>query len=135
MPLAIGAILNGRYRIDALLGQGGFGAVYRAFDISLDKTVALKENLDTSEEARRQFIVEARVLARLSHPGLTRVTDHFVLTGHGQYLVMDFVEGEDLETKISRVGKIGEKQAIAWIVQVAEAFNYLHNQPTPIIHR
>src|SRR3989304_1569236 len=112
MPLAIGAILNGRYRIDALLGQGGFGAVYRAFDISLDKTVALKENLDTSEEARRQFIVEARVLARrLSHPGLTRVTDHFVLTGHGQYLVMDFVEGEDLETKISRVGKIGEKQA------------------------
>ena len=94
--LESGKILNGRYRIEDELGRGGFGAVYRAWDNNLSRACAVKENLDTSPEAQRQFAREATVLANLSHPNLTRVTDHFVVPGQGQYLVMDFVEGEDL---------------------------------------
>ena len=64
MPLKIAQVLDRRYRIDSLLGQGGFGAVYKAWDLSLDRACAVKENLDTSEVARRQFTREATVLAR-----------------------------------------------------------------------
>lgn len=98
MPLQQGQVLNNRYRTVKLLGQGGFGAVYKAWDINLNKACAVKENLDTSPEAQRQFAREATVLANLSHPNLPRVTDHFSLPGQGQYLVMDYVEGEDLES-------------------------------------
>jgi len=92
MALQTGQVFNNRYRIVKLLGQGGFGAVYRAWDSNLNKPCALKENLDVSPEAQRQFTREATVLANLSHPNLPRVTDHFILPGQGQYLVMDFVE-------------------------------------------
>src|SRR5512136_242753 len=106
MPLATGQVLNNRYRIVRLLGQGGFGAVYRAWDANLSRPCALKENLDTSAEAQRQFAREATVLANLSHPNMPRVTDHFSLPDQGQYLVMDFVEGEDLATQLDERGAI-----------------------------
>ena len=62
MPLETGQILNNRYRIVKLLGQGGFGAVYRAWDINLERPRALKENLEISPEAQRQFKREAQIL-------------------------------------------------------------------------
>src|SRR5260370_9685312 len=96
MTLQDGEVLNRRFRIDGLWGQGGFGAVYRAWDLSLERPCAVKENLDTSEVARRQFTREATVLASLSHANLPRVTDHFIIPALGQYLVMDFVDGLDL---------------------------------------
>ena len=136
MPLSAGQFLhNQRYRIDALLGQGGMGAVYRAWDISLNIPVAIKENLDSSPEAQKQFGREAQILARLAHPNLPRVTDYFFLPGQGQYLVMDFVEGEDLQSMLQRLGTLPEPQALAWIGQVCDAVAYLHSQPSPIIHR
>lgn len=135
MPLAPGQMLKNRYRIETLLGQGGMGAVYRAHDTSLDIPVALKENLDTSPEAQKQFEREAKILANLSHPNLPRVTDYFVVPGQGQYLVMDYIEGEDLQTIVNRRGPLAEAQALTWILQVCDALAYLHNQPSPIIHR
>ena len=90
MSLAIGDVLNHRYRITALLGQGGMGAVYKAWDLNLKKPVAVKENFDTLPDAQRQFEREATLLARVSHSNLPRVTDHFVLSEGGQYLVMDW---------------------------------------------
>jgi Cdc6-like AAA superfamily ATPase len=63
------------------------------------------------------------------------VTDHFVLPGQGQYLVMDFVEGEDLQTKISQRGSLPEHEVLPWIEQVCDALTYLHRQTPPIIHR
>ena len=93
-----GIILEGRYRIVSELGRGGFGAVYQAWDLSLNHICAIKENLETSEEAQRQFTREAMVLANLIHRNLPRVTDHFIVPGQGQYLVMDFIEGDDLES-------------------------------------
>ena len=135
MPLVIGQLLNNRYRIVALLGQGGMGAVYRAWDMRLNLAVAVKENLDPSPEAERQFSREAQILARLSHPNLTRVTDHFTVSGQGQYLIMDFVEGEDLESKLNREGMLPEAGVLPWLLQICDALTYLHNQSPPIIHR
>src|SRR5919109_5693442 len=93
--LAPETILQGRYRIIRQLGQGGMGAVYEAVDQRLDTTIALKETLFDDERLRRQFEREARLLARLHHPALPRVSDH-VSEGDGQFLVMQFIPGEDL---------------------------------------
>jgi hypothetical protein len=135
MPLQPGQVLNNRYRVVKLLGQGGFGAVYRAWDINLNRPCAVKENLDISPEARRQFAREATVLANLSHPNLPRVTDHFSIQDQGQYLVMDYVEGEDLATLVQRDGKVQTEQALTWISQVADALTYLHSRKPPVVHR
>src|SRR5512136_287224 len=97
MALGPGQILNGRYRIVRLLGQGGFGAVYRAWDTRLNRACAVKENLDASAEAQQQFGHEAAILANLNHPNLSRVIDYFFLPGQGQYFIMDFIEGDDLQ--------------------------------------
>lgn len=135
MPLTIGTILENRYRIDALLGAGGMGAVYRAWDLRLDQVVALKENTLITEASSRQFEREAKVMAGLRHPHLPRVTDHFVLPDGAQYLVMEYIEGENLETLLERGGPLDEARALAWIGQVCDALAYLHTQRPPIIHR
>jgi serine/threonine protein kinase len=136
MALKPGEIINQRYRIVKSLGQGGFGAVYRAEDLSLNTFCALKENLDYWEEAKRQFEREARLLAHLRHPSLPRVIDYFTIPAQGQYLVMDFIEGYDLQTILDRIEQpLAEKQALAWIDQICDALSYLHSQKPPIIHR
>jgi len=136
VALTIGTYLHTRYRIDALLGQGGFGAVYRAWDTNLQKSCAVKENLDISETAQRQFTREASILANINHANLPRVTDHFTLSGQGQYLVMDFVEGEDLATRQAKFGPaLPEEDVRIWLAQVCDALSYLHSQNPPIIHR
>ena len=84
MPLSTGQTINNRYRIVKLLGQGGFGAVYRAWDMNVKAPCAVKENFDTSPEAVRQFEQEAVILANLRHASLPRVSDHFVVAGQGQ---------------------------------------------------
>src|SRR4030095_13296891 len=99
--LAAGSILQGRYRIVGKLGEGGMGAVYEALDERLDATVALKETLFTDERLRKQFEREARLLARLHHPALPRVSDHFS-EGDGQFLVMQFIAGDDLFEMLTR---------------------------------
>lgn len=135
MPFETGYILNNRYRIERLLGQGGFGAVYKAYDLSLDRICAVKENMDTSPEAHRQFQREASVLANLSHPNLPRVTDHFSIEGSGQYLVMDFIEGQDLQSMTDQLGALPIPKVVAWIGQVIDALNYMHSRPQPVLHR
>lgn len=135
MVLLSGQILHNRYSIEKQLGQGGMGAVYRARDLSLNIRVAIKENLDASLDAKRQFEHEAQILARLSHPNLPRVTDHFFIPGQGQYLVMDYIEGEDLESMLERLGVLPEPQVLTWITQICDALTYLHSQPAPVIHR
>lgn len=136
MALKPGDIVKQRYQIVKQLGQGGFGAVYRAEDLSLKTFCALKENLDYWDEAQRQFEREARLLASLRHPNLPRVTDYFTIPAQGQYLVMDFIEGYDLQTILDRIGQpLLEKQVVAWIDHICDALTYLHSQNPPIIHR
>lgn len=111
------------------------GAVYRAFDINLGVAVAVKENLFTTEEYARQFRREATILASLRHPNLPRVTDHFVIEGEGQYLVMDFIEGEDLRQRLERHGSVPEAEALPWFLEICDALVYLHSRTPPILHR
>ncbi|UCF59656.1 MAG: protein kinase [Anaerolineaceae bacterium] len=134
MPLEIGALLDDRYRIEGVLGQGGFGAVYLATDERLELPCAVKENLNISPESERQFRREATLLATLRHPNLPRVTHHFVLAGH-QYLVMDFVEGEDLNQRVEREGALPEEDVLRWTEQIGSALKYLHDRDPPVIHR
>lgn len=134
MPLENGALLNGRYRIERTLGQGGMGAVYLATDESLGIPCAVKENLSLSPESERLFRREATLLASLRHPNLPRVTNHFVL-GSEQYLVMDFVEGQDLKERLARDGTLSEADVLQWATQICDALTYLHSLNPPIIHR
>ena len=136
MTLKTGDIIQNRYRIVRLVGQGGFGAVYRAWDMNVSQPIALKENLGVGAEAQRQFEREATLLAGLRHSNLPRVTDHFIVPGQGQYLVMDYVEGQSLAALLKeRAGPLPEAAAVAWIRQVCDALTYLHTRRPPVIHR
>jgi serine/threonine protein kinase len=130
-----GSVLQSRYRIVKMLGQGGFGAVYKAWDLNLSRQCAVKENLESTPEAQRQFMREATVLANLSHPNLPRVTDYFIIPEQGQYLVMDFIEGEDLQQKIDRAGNLAVSDVMDWTDQVMDALIYLHTRVPPVLHR
>jgi len=135
MTLERGALLYNRYRILDILGQGGMGSIYRAVDDNLGLEVAVKENLFTTDEYARQFRREATILAGLRHQNLPRVSDHFVIDEHGQYLVMDYIEGEDLREHMDRMGVVKEAEALIIGVQICEALSFMHMQNPPILHR
>lgn len=135
MTLERGTLLHKRYRIVEILGQGGMGSVYRAVDENLGVDVAVKENLFTTDEYARQFRLEAVILANLRHPNLPRVSDHFIVGEQGQYLVMDFIEGEDLRQRMERLGTISEEDAIQIGAAICDALAYLHSRKPPILHR
>ena len=135
MLLERGALLNNRYRIIEILGQGGMGSVYKAVDENLGVEVAVKDNLFTTDEYARQFRREAVLLATLRHPNLPRVTDHFVIDGQGQYLVMDYIEGEDLRQRMDRTGTLGETEVIIIGAAICDALTYLSSCNPPIVHR
>ena len=128
-------ILQGRYRIVRQLGQGGMGAVYEAVDLRLDTVVALKETLFTEERLRKQFEREARLLARLHHQALPRVSDHFT-ENEGAFLVMQYIPGEDLFEMQGRRGSgFSQADVLEWADQLCDALDYLHTQDPQIIHR
>ncbi|MEZ4712051.1 MAG: bifunctional serine/threonine-protein kinase/formylglycine-generating enzyme family protein [Caldilineaceae bacterium] len=135
---------QGRYTIKERLNQGGMGTIYLAEDRNLTgREVAIKENIDTASTTKQQFQHEAVMLSRLTHPNLPRVTDHFVEASGAQYLVMDYVPGDDLSAILrSRSEPLPEKQVLEWLDQVMDALIYMHGwietttrKPTPIIHR
>jgi serine/threonine protein kinase len=133
--LELGSLLHNRYHIVEILGQGGMGSVYRAVDENLGVDVAVKENLFTTEDYARQFRLEAVILANLRHAHLPRVTDHFVIPEQGQYLIMDYIDGEDLRDRIERNGPISEEEAILIGAAMCDALQYLHTRNPSIIHR
>lgn len=145
-PLAPGTILRSRYRIVELVGQGGMGAVYRADDLRLEGRVcAVKEVCPESygdpnliAQAQEQFRREAQVLARLDHPNLPKVSDYFSEGGR-DYLVMDFVPGQDLKTVMDEARRRGEfldeATVLGWAEQILDALIYLHGQDPPVLHR
>jgi tRNA A-37 threonylcarbamoyl transferase component Bud32 len=139
MPLNDGQRVGERYRVIKLLGQGGMGAVYHAWDTRLNRPVALKEmipqsGLDASmlAQLRQQFQQEAQILATLTHSSLVRVTD-YLSWGGNEYLAMDFVEGESLAERIQREGAQPEAQVLIWASQLLDALAYCHERG--VIHR
>lgn len=128
-------ILQSRYRIVKRLGSGGMGAVYEAVDRRLNVTVAVKETFSADQRLRRQFAREARMLAKLNHPALPRVTDYFTESNR-TFLVMQFIPGPDLAEIITRKrGPFPRREVLAWAEQVLETLVYLHSPERQIIHR
>jgi serine/threonine protein kinase/Tol biopolymer transport system component len=135
MPLQINSLIQERYRITKILGHGGMGSVYMAMDENIHIPVAIKENLVLTENYLTQFKKEAVILASLRHPNLPRVSDYFDLPGQGQYLVMDYIDGEDLRERIERETKLPEKDVIIIGLMMCDALMYLHNLTPKVIHR
>ena len=145
-PLKNGEVLRGRYKIRERIGQGGMGSIYLADDTRLKGRLcalkeveydrALPENI--REEARDQFLREATVLARLDHPNLPKVSDFFS-SGPRDYLVMDYIPGDDLRTLLIEARRkktfLKEVDVLSWADQVASALAFLHSQEPPIVHR
>jgi serine/threonine-protein kinase len=110
----------GHFRVDARLGRGGMGAVYRAWDASLEREVALKVLLAASDSARERFLREARVQAKLKHPNVVPI--HFVgQQGDVSFLVMDVIEGESLSDVLARTGVLTEARALDVADAIASA--------------
>jgi serine/threonine-protein kinase len=137
--LPVDTLLNHRYKIKRVLGHGNMGAVYLAIDKNLGARVAVKENLFLTEAGRQDFENEAKLLFRLKNDHLPRVFDYFQADGR-QYLVMDFIEGQDLYQLIrpdaaKPAAPLPPAQARQYLIEVCAAVEYLHRQQPPIIHR
>jgi serine/threonine protein kinase/DNA-binding CsgD family transcriptional regulator len=142
--LAPNTLLKNRYLIVEQIGKGGMGAVYRAIDKTFDSMVAIKETFFTDDHLRKAFEREARLLNRLRHAALPVVIDYF-FEGDGQFLVMQFIAGNDLggmldkrKNLIQPLGKpkpFAVDEVIPWVEQLLDALDYLHTQTPPVIHR
>jgi serine/threonine-protein kinase len=130
----IGTELDGRYRIEAELGAGGAGTVYRAFHLERQVGVAVKvlrPELASSAELRQRFAREARALTALSHPNIVAVVDSGVASDTA-YLVMELLEGETLSTRLRR-GALPVAQALGIMRQLLTALAFVHEQK--LVHR
>lgn len=140
--LTEGHLLDGRYRVKKVLGVGGMGRVYLSNDTRLaNRPVAVKEMIvgDGIQEKKaiEDFTREANVLARLSHPGIPTLIDHFAENAR-HYLVMEFVAGGDLQhvlDKLGPKGKLAEDKVLRWARQMLDVLEFLHSQKPPIIYR
>jgi serine/threonine protein kinase len=137
--LAPNTLLQDRYLVMRLLGQGGMGAVYQATDRKFGNAVALKETFYNDIQLRKAFSQEARLLNRLRHAALPVVTDYFAI-GDRQFLVMQYIPGMDLEQLLAERRERGQgvfltTQVLRWGDQLLDALEYLHSQKPPIIHR
>jgi serine/threonine protein kinase len=141
-PLAVNHMLDGRYRISKMLGQGGMGRVYLANDTRLaDRPVACKEMVIgdgiQEQKAVEDFNREARVLASLSHPAIPQVIDYFGERGR-HYLVMEYVAGGDLQHQLDKIGigaRLPEAKVVWWGRQILDVLQFLHGQTPPIVYR
>lgn len=144
--LAIGSVLYGKYKIEKVLGSGGFGITYYAKHITLDKYYAIKEffingscirntnkytvriqGLEDEEykKYKKKFIEEAKTLAKLEHPNIVKVIDVFE-ENNTSYLVMPFINGTTLQHRIEKSGAMAYDDAINLIAQISEAIAYIH---------
>jgi len=139
METLIGKTLDQTYRVDALLGQGGMGAVYRARDITLERDVAIKvmhPHYTGTQAFRARFLQEARAIAALDHPCIVRV--HAFKQDLGLlYIVMDYVPGQTLQAWLQHLASehkiLGLAESLALIRQVALALDYAHAKG--VLHR
>ncbi len=132
----IGTVLSGRYRVDALLGKGGMGSVYLAYQPELERKVAIKvilEDLARNSTVVERFRREAAATARLRHPNIVTVYDFSVTPGDRMYLVMEFLGGPNLEDWLAERGVATPQEAIDIMKPVCKAIHSLH--VAGVIHR
>ncbi len=131
----IGSVLGGRYRLVELLGQGGMATIYRATDSQLGRDVAVKilrPEYGRDPDFVARFRAEAQAVASLSHPNVVQVHD-FGMDPVGPYIVMGYVDGEDLATLLRRTGPLQPRQAARIVAESARALAAAHSRG--IIHR
>jgi eukaryotic-like serine/threonine-protein kinase len=135
MSALVGTLLNGRYRLDAQVGSGGMSTVYRAFDSTLERRVAIKlmhRDIAGDHDQLERFRREARAVAQLSHPHIVGVIDAGEEDGR-PYIVFEYVEGETLKDRIRRLGRLPVDEAIAYAIEIARALSAAHARG--IVHR
>jgi len=128
-------VIGGRYRILEGVAMGGMGAVFRVKHLTLDKTFALKiihQAMSDDSQMLKFFTREARVLSRLSHPGIVEIIDFGHDERFGAYLVMEYLKGETLQTRIEREAPMAMGPALNIALQVAEALAHMHD--TELVH-
>jgi serine/threonine-protein kinase len=139
VSLKAGTLLDERYRLDAQIGQGGMSTVYRAFDLVLEREVAVKlmhSDIATDKEQLERFRREARSVAQLSHPHIVSVIDAGEDDANGRggpYIVFEYVEGETLKQRIQRSGRLAVPEAVAYAIEIARALGAAHDRG--IVHR
>lgn len=134
--LAPNTMVQNRYLVVHLIGKGGMGDVYLAVDQRLGSAVALKRTFFADDQTLgNAFEREAKILARLRHPVLPKVSDHF-LENSDQYLVMEHISGDDLSKRLEASAKpFPVSWVMFWADQLLDALSYLHSHEPPIIHR
>jgi serine/threonine-protein kinase len=135
MSTLVGMQLSGRYRLDAQIGAGGMSTVYKAFDQTLERRVAIKlmhREIASDSDQLERFRREARAVAQLSHPHIVGVIDAGEDEGR-PYIVFEYVEGETLKERIRRMGRLPMDEAIAYAIEIARALGCAHSHN--IVHR
>jgi Protein kinase domain len=137
--LAPGTVLTKRYRIEALIGSGGYASVYRATDMTFGYERAIKEVSDPDQGVRTQFRLEAELLINSKHPNIPH--GYHLIEDMGRlFLVMDYVRGKDLEEllneSLTQKGRpLDEAQVLRWAIDICGALDEMHNLRVPVIHR
>jgi serine/threonine protein kinase len=130
-----GTVLADRYRIYGLLGRGGMGEVYRADDLKLGQSVALKflpQDVETDEARRSRFLNEVRIARQISHANVCRVYDVGDVDGR-HFLSMEYVDGEDLAALLRRIGHLPKEKAVQIARQLCAGLAAAHEQG--VLHR
>jgi serine/threonine-protein kinase len=132
----VGTVLQDSYRVTRVIGRGGMGAVYQGIQLRLSKRVAIKvlaRDLSSNEEALARFRREAEVTSQLGHPHIVQVNDFGTTPSGEPYLVMEFLEGEDLDQRIRKARRLSLPTAASIVKQIASALSSTHARG--IVHR
>src|SRR5207247_906225 len=128
--------LDGKYRLERAIGRGGFGAVFEATDLRLQRLVAAKVMMGSlfgDQAALRRFEREARAAAKIDHPNITRVHDYGTVGSGGAFLIMELVAGRTWRAELQRSGVIVPSRAAEWFRQLLDGLQFAHAMG--IVHR
>jgi len=134
--IAVGALIDGKYRVDGVIGQGGMGAVFKAWDVRLERAVAIKvvrADVISDPDSRVRFRRESQIVARLQHPSIVTVFDYGNFTDGSAFLVMEFVPGEDLRRLLKREGALSPARVTTLLSGIADGVELAHK--SGIYHR
>jgi eukaryotic-like serine/threonine-protein kinase len=131
----IGTLIGERFKLEEKVGSGGMSSVYRAFDPTLERLVAIKmmhRDISSDPDQLERFRREARAVARLNHPHVVTVIDAGEDDG-APYIVFEYVEGETLKERIRRLGRLPIDEAVAYAIEIGRALECAHNHK--LVHR